>query len=928
MSEKSINFVADYQHTANSDMRKKLLTLAIALITFALPSMAIVNGRSLNTTLKDLNEELLNNYRQSTEAQMRFKGEYARQRQKMIDIIKESNELSILLYTQELNLTFDMTYALKKVTTDYKDFSKDRRPYDRIVGDLDYEIERYARLIEALRRLPPMLQEVQIDMIPDSLLYHNDSLDQHLYQMSSSLEREIIQFANKDTSAAPFILDAEGERNRDSCIIYASRLLKMYAFNRTRVITDSTHYQEAYLRMQETYDYATARYQELEKYVFYDGQTSYLEILASPRSYWNKTKVNLRNQYDFSEMIRNDSIKTEAAETAALADTSSVASVFPAVKTEQEKEQEAQTYYDGMSRKGINAFLVFAIAIQIITLILVWGLIFLILWLIRRFAKPKRFVSKKQLPIFSILVGTFLYFLAFGYFWGGGEYVQMGVKHVNTFLWLLIVIFGSLLLRVNSDKLRYAVPLYTPAIAVALFIIVCRIIFIPDRLLTILFPPLLLLVVLRQLAFCIRESGRATTVDITLGWLSLAIYMAGFAYSFFGYTFVALLILVWWYFQLAILLSIACIFHLLAAYKERRLDRRVNAMRNRINYVSGPDRESLLFGATWLYELVQQVAIPAMLVLSLPMCVHLSLNIFDFNDLYTKFYHDPFVLLQDKDSFETLRISCESIVRLLILFFIVRYINRAVHAIWQYARYAAFMRKNKRTTIRANEINLSLGNSIISVIVWLSYITVVVVVWKVPVGSLSLVAGGLSAGIGLAMKDILNNFIYGIQLMGGRLRVGDWIECDGVRGHVVAINYQCVQMETEDGTEMSFLNESLFGKSFINLTRNNSYEKTTISVGVAYGTDVQKVREVLVEAMQVMCTKDKYGREVVDPKHGIYVVVGAMSDSSVDVAVKQYVLVAERLGYVDRAKEVIYNALNNAGITIPFPQCDVHLIKE
>jgi hypothetical protein len=46
------------------------------------------------------------------------------------------------------------------------------------------------------------------------------------------------------------------------------------------------------------------------------------------------------------------------------------------------------------------------------------------------------------------------------------------------------------------------------------------------------------------------------------------------------------------------------------------------------------------------------------------------------------------------------------------------------------------------------------------------------------------------------------------------------------------------------------------------------------------------------------------------------------------VAVKQYVLVAERLGYVDRAKEVIYNALNNAGSTIPFPQCDVHLIKE
>ena len=53
-----------------------------------------------------------------------------------------------------------------------------------------------------------------------------------------------------------------------------------------------------------------------------------------------------------------------------------------------------------------------------------------------------------------------------------------------------------------------------------------------------------------------------------------------------------------------------------------------------------------------------------------------------------------------------------------------------------------------------------------------------------------------------------------------------------------------------------------------------------------------------------------------------------MSDSSVDITVKQYVLVAERIGYVDRSKEAIYEALNAAGIAIPFPQCDVHLIKD
>ena len=97
---------------------------------------------------------------------------------------------------------------------------------------------------------------------------------------------------------------------------------------------------------------------------------------------------------------------------------------------------------------------------------------------------------------------------------------------------------------------------------------------------------------------------------------------------------------------------------------------------------------------------------------------------------------------------------------------------------------------------------------------------------------------------------------------------------------------------------------------------------------MAYGTEIQRVREVLVEGMQKMRTKDKYGREIVDPAYGFNVVVGNMSDSAVDINVKQYVLVAERIGYVDRAKEVIYDTLTAAGITIAFPQCDVHLIHE
>ena len=889
-------------------MKKKLLTLILTLCVCAIPLWAIVSGRSLTNTLKDLCTELQTAYQQRTEAQQRFNDDYERQHQRMIDVVTESNELSILLYTQEQEMTFDLAYALKKVTANYKAFSMNRRPYDHIVGSLNYEIDRNARLIEALRRLPPMMKEIEMEIVPDSLLYRNDSLDVHLSDSISSLEKEIIKIAFKDSLSAPFVLDSIGETLRDSCIFFASELLKMNANNRATVIADSMHYQEAFLRLKETFDYAESRYQDLERYVFVDGQTSFLDILANPGYYWNKIKVDLHGQYSLKELSK------------ALEETG-------ADKTASDEDEDI-TFFQHLSSKAENTLLLIVCFLQVVVLVFFWFLTLLILWLLYRYTRLKRYVPKKKLNIISILVGTIVYFLVFGFSLYGDEYIDLGVRHVNTFLWLLIAISGSLLLRVKPEQFRQGFLLYSATFIVMLMIIACRITFVPDKLMVFLFPPILLLIVVWQLCCCIWVSGKATSIDSTLGWVSLAVYLVAFVFAFVGYTFVALLVLGCWYFLLAVWLTVVCVLDLMNRYKERWLDKRVDAMRNRITYVSGEDRESLLFGATWFYDFIRQVVVPTVVLLSLPLCVRLSLGMFDFDDLFVKFYENPFIQLYDKSGFETLRISAKSIIWLLIFFYALRYFSKAIHAIWQYARYVTFMRKHNRTTIRANEINLSLGNSIISVLIWMCFAVVVIYIWRIPTGSLGLVAGGFSAGIGLALKDVINNFIYGIQLMGGRLRVGDWIECEGVRGKVTAINYQCVQAETIEGTEMSFLNSSLFGKNFNNLTRNNSYELTIVTVGVAYGTEIQRVREVLVEGMQKMRTKDQYGRDIVDPDYGFNVVVGNMSDSAVDINVKQMVLVAERVGYVDRAKEVIYDALNAAGITIAFPQCDVHLIHE
>ena len=279
---------------------------------------------------------------------------------------------------------------------------------------------------------------------------------------------------------------------------------------------------------------------------------------------------------------------------------------------------------------------------------------------------------------------------------------------------------------------------------------------------------------------------------------------------------------------------------------------------------------------------------------------------------------------------EILKLSLYNLTVIAVLFFIFKYFAYFFRSTYYDYKIGKETRRNGGRHIHTNEINFTLSNNVIGFAVWGIYIVTIFLILKIPTGALSIVFAGLATGLGLAMKDILNNFIYGIQLMSGRLRVGDWLECDGIRGKVTAISYQSTQIETLEGALISYLNTSLFDKNFKNLTRNNAYEYVKIVVGVSYGTDVDKVREVLLEAMKSVQTKDRFGRSIVDMKRGVSVALDEFSESSIDIAVKQYVLVAERAGYIAKSKEVIYKALNDNNISIPFPQRDVNLkvIKE
>ena len=435
-------------------MKKKSALFLCALLAVCLPALAVFSGVDLSATLKNLRQELHQDYLKITYTQEKLTGKYEQQHQKMVEIIKECNDLSLMLYSQKQNYTFDLSFALEKVTQEYNDFNKDRTPYDHIVRGLDIEIDRYARLIEALRRLPPELNEVKV--VPDSLAYHNDSLDLHLKQneglLQQALEQDLATLSAvvekaaaqasadtvKEETVPPFILDQQGQEDRDSCLVYAAELLKMYAASKETVVADSTHYKEAYLRLKESYDYARNYYKILEQNVFVEGQTPWFTLLSHARSAWRQARESMGEKYSL-DALRN------------LAD------------GEDEEEVDMGSALQRDSRfTYITTF--FSVVLFFLSFLLLWAVSALLLLPVFRFVKPVRsFVDKKQRRYLVLVLACLLFSLIFsGSSSDDIDMVGRAGQLACTFIWLYAAILTALLLRLKPDKLKVGFRLPRP----------------------------------------------------------------------------------------------------------------------------------------------------------------------------------------------------------------------------------------------------------------------------------------------------------------------------------------------------------------------------------------------------------------------------------------------------------------------------------
>ena len=641
-------------------------------------------------------------------------------------------------------------------------------------------------------------------------------------------------------------LSEEAQVNRNVDLTLAVNIRRQLVEKQKQLQAYVQAYDRTDRKLQALNDYANRRYEDIQNSIFNNGGDNYLRIL------------------------RNFSMNYKEAKTSV---------------TEKYKPVPGM-----MSQWDVRIiFILFGI-------IIFWGLIsiFLNLFTIRivitqlmkhgMFENRKEsFMAKRPCLIMAMTVVTFAVILGIVRMAVTQNFVIMASQLLVEYSWLVGVILVSILLRVDNDKIKNTFRIYSPLMLVGFIVIVFRIILIPNDLVNLIFPPVLLLCALWQWNVIGRKHNQVLRTDKTYAFISLAVFGVSTIFAWTGFTLLAVQLIIWWTMQLTCVLTITCCEGWLSVYAKRKklADRAIT------------DK--------WLYRFIYKVLLPISGVLSFIISIYWAADVFNMSDTTWEIFNKDYIKTSNFTA------SLFSISEVACLYFLFNYIN---------ITSVDFMRHHFEKADPASAASkIVMFKNVMQVIIWGIWLMIALNVFQVGKSWLLAIFAGLSTGLGFASKDILENIYYGISLMMGRVKVGDYIICDGTRGKVSSISYTSTMLEATDGSVIAFQNSQLFSKNYKNMTKNHGYELDILEVGIAYGSNVKEVKQILIEAlMKLDCIyQDKGGK----------VLLKSFDDSCITLRIVVWVNVLTQAIDDATIMECIYDTLNDHNIEIPFPQREI-----
>lgn len=641
-------------------------------------------------------------------------------------------------------------------------------------------------------------------------------------------------------------LSEEAQVNRNVDLTLAVNIRRQLVEKQKQLQTYVQAYDRTDRKLQALNDYANRRYEDIQNSIFNNGDDNYLRIL------------------------RNFSMNYKEAKTSV---------------TEKYKPVPGM-----MSQWDVRIISI------LFGIIVFWGLIsiFLNLFTIRivitqlmkhgMFENRKEsFMAKRPCLIMAMTVVTFAFILGIVRMAVTQNFVIMASQLLVEYSWLVGVILVSIMLRVDNDKIKNTFRIYSPLMLVGFIVIVFRIILIPNDLVNLIFPPVLLLCTLWQWNVIGRKHNQVLRTDKTYAFISLAVFGVSTIFAWTGFTLLAVQLIIWWTMQLTCVLTITCCEGWLSVYAKRKklADKAIT------------DK--------WLYRFIYKVLLPILGVLSFIISIYWAADVFNMSDTTWEIFNKDYIKTSNFTA------SLFSISEVACLYFLFNYIN---------ITSVDFMRHHFEKADPASAASkIVMFKNVMQVIIWGIWLLIALNVFQVGKSWLLAIFAGLSTGLGFASKDILENIYYGISLMMGRVKVGDYIICDGTRGKVSSISYTSTMLEATDGSVIAFQNSQLFSKNYKNMTKNHGYELDILEVGIAYGSNVKEVKQILIDALMKL--------DCIYQDKGVKVLLKSFDDSCITIKIVVWVNVLTQAIDDATIMECIYDTLNDHNIEIPFPQREI-----
>ena len=641
-------------------------------------------------------------------------------------------------------------------------------------------------------------------------------------------------------------LSEEAQVNRNVDLTLAVNIRRQLVEKQKQLQAYVQAYDRTDRKLQALNDYANRRYEDIQNSIFNNGGDNYLRILRNISMNYKEAKTSVAEKYK----------------------------PVPGM----------------MSQWDVRIiFILFGI-------IIFWGLIsiFLNLFTIRivitqlmkhgMFENRKEsFMAKRPCLIMAMTVVTFAVILGIVRMAVTQNFVIMASQLLVEYSWLVGVILVSILLRVDNDKIKNTFRIYSPLMLVGFIVIVFRIILIPNDLVNLIFPPVLLLCALWQWNVIGRKHNQVLRTDKTYAFISLAVFGVSTIFAWTGFTLLAVQLIIWWTMQLTCVLTITCCEGWLSVYAKRKklADKAIT------------DK--------WLYRFIYKVLLPISGVLSFIISIYWAADVFNMSDTTWEIFNKDYIKTSNFTA------SLFSISEVACLYFLFNYIN---------ITSVDFMRHHfEKADPTSAASKIVMFKNVMQVIIWGIWLMIALNVFQVGKSWLLAIFAGLSTGLGFASKDILENIYYGISLMMGRVKVGDYIICDGTRGKVSSISYTSTMLEATDGSVIAFQNSQLFSKNYKNMTKNHGYELDILEVGIAYGSNVKEVKQILIDALMKL--------DCIYQEKGVKVLLKSFDDSCITLRIVVWVNVLTQAIDDATIMECIYDTINDHNIEIPFPQREI-----